>query len=55
MNDAITKRFEELEEKVAEVDRFLHTKVDCEIFDEEMHNIKNMLAALNSDDKQAIT
>jgi Cdc6-like AAA superfamily ATPase len=36
LTTTLNERLQELESKIKEVDRFLHTKVDCEIYDEEI-------------------
>ena len=56
-NENVTlERFQQIEHKLGELERVLHTKVDCELYDEEILNIKNMIAALNTEDpnKQAV-
>ena len=54
MTKSINEKLQELEDKILELERFQRTKVDCEIFDQEIANIKGMLNVLSTGDKQAL-
>ena len=39
--------YDKLLEKVKGLEKLIHSKVDCEMYDEEINNIKNMIATLS--------
>lgn len=53
----LTDSVQTLSDKVKELEKGLHSKVDCETFDEEIQSLKSLIALLSSggDNKQAIT
>lgn len=55
LSEDSNQRTTAIEEKIKDLEKLIHTKVDCELFDEEMNNLKNLLAAVPNEDKQAIT
>ena len=51
----LSQRLDGIEQKLDDQSEQILTKVDCDIFDEQMKNLKNLIAALNSDDKSQIS